>query len=96
LRALYQLVAECGLSLPELALRWVISNPAIHTVLMGARSAAEVEGNVAAVERGPLPSDLMAKLAVIGDMLPYRPFGEPFGIGWRMGNPHSYRGPGVA
>jgi aryl-alcohol dehydrogenase-like predicted oxidoreductase len=42
-KALYKLVDEVGLSLPELGIRFVLSNPDVHCVLMGARSAAEVD-----------------------------------------------------
>jgi aryl-alcohol dehydrogenase-like predicted oxidoreductase len=48
--------------LPELALRFCISHPAVSTVIPGMRSPENVEANVAAVERGPL-SD--AELAVL-------------------------------
>jgi aryl-alcohol dehydrogenase-like predicted oxidoreductase len=89
-RRLYALVDELGTSLAELGLRFVISNPDVSMVLMGARSAAEVEANVAAVERGPLPSDLLARLQEIADLVPFRPVVEapilPFG--------RPYRGPG--
>ena len=42
-RALYALVDELGISLPELALRFVLSNRDISCTLTGARSVAEVE-----------------------------------------------------
>ncbi len=96
LRKLYALVDECGMTLPELALRFVISNPDVDTVLMGARSAEEVEHNVAAVERGPLPKALLKRLDAIAAMVPCRPYSEPFGIGWLLGTPLNYRGPGMA
>ncbi len=95
-RELYRLSDECGISVPELALRFVISNPAVDTVLMGARSADEVTQNVAAVNKGALPAGVLARLDEIAAMVPYRPFCEPFGIGWYLGNPRSYRGPGMA
>lgn len=95
-KKLYALVDSSGIALPEMGLRFVISNPDIHCVLMGARSTNEVEQNVAAVEKGPLPKDLLAKLDEIADMLPCRPFAEPFGIGWILGNPSAYKGPGQA
>lgn len=95
-RRLYCLCDESGLPLPEMALRFVISNPAIHCVLMGARSEQEVEQNVRAIERGPLPEDVLKALDEIAAMVPYRPYCEPFGIGWFLGNPHQYRGPGPA
>jgi aryl-alcohol dehydrogenase-like predicted oxidoreductase len=40
--------------LPELALRFCISHPAVSTVIPGMRSVRNVEANAAAVERGPL------------------------------------------
>lgn len=95
-RQLYDLLDECGISLPELALRFVISNADIHCVLMGARSASEVEQNAAAVEKGPLPADIMKRLDAIASMLPCRPFCEPFSLGGRMANPLAYKGPGQA
>jgi hypothetical protein len=63
---------------------------------MGAKSASEVEQNAAAANAGPLPTDMLNKLAEIADMVPFRPFGEPFGIGWIIGNPASYKGQGQA
>jgi len=95
-RALYTFLDECGIPLPELGLRFVIANPDVDTVLMGARSAAEVEQNVAAVEKGPLPADILRRLDEIAAMVPFRPFGEPFGIGWILPNPLGYRGMGHA
>jgi aryl-alcohol dehydrogenase-like predicted oxidoreductase len=92
-RKLYALVEEIGMPLPELALRFVISNPDIHTTLMGARSVAEVEANVRAVEAGPLPADILARIQEIAAMVPFRPFEEPFGP--PFGKPERW-GPGMA
>ncbi len=91
---LYAFCDECGMSLPEMGIRFVLSNPDIHCVLMGAKSAAEVEQNAAAANAGPLPADMLKRLAEIAAMVPYRPFGEPFGLGWLLGNPANYKGPG--
>ncbi len=92
-RALYALVDDLGLPLTDLAIRWVISDPRIHTTLMGARSVQEVEMNVAAAEAGALPPETVQRLEAIGAMVPFRPSGEPFGC--QLGNP-GYRGPGLA
>ena len=89
-KALYAHLDELGLPLAEVCIRWVISNPDISTTLMGARSAEEVEANVAAVNAGPLPADVLARLQEIADMVPFRPSCEPFGLPWGGG----YRGPG--
>ncbi|MBV7335449.1 aldo/keto reductase [Chloroflexi bacterium TSY] len=77
-KRLYALLDDLDMPLAELAIRFVISNPNISTTLMGARSVAEVEANVAAVEAGPLPADLLNDVQKIADMVPFRPFEEPF------------------
>jgi aryl-alcohol dehydrogenase-like predicted oxidoreductase len=91
-QALYDFAAELDMTLPELSLRFVISNPDIATVLMGARSEEEVEQNVASVERGPLDEDMLARLDEIAAMVPFRPFEEPFGLPFNR----DYRGPAIA
>lgn len=91
-RRLHRLLDEAAIPLPELALRFVLSDARISTTLMGARSAAEVEGNAAAVRKGPLPADLLARLQEIADLVPFRPFEEPFGLPFGR----AYRGPGRA
>jgi aryl-alcohol dehydrogenase-like predicted oxidoreductase len=90
--ALYSFLDELGLSLAEAGLRFVISNPHISCTLMGARSAQEVEQNVAAVEKGPLPADVIQRLDAIAAMVPFRPFEEPFGLPFNR----DYWGPGMA
>jgi len=91
--ALYGLLDELDMPIVELALRFVISNPDISCTLMGARSQAEVEQNVAYVEKGPLPADVLARIDEVSAMVPFRPFEEPFGLPFG----HSgYRGPGTA
>lgn len=93
---LYRFTEEIGMSLPELGIRFTLSHPDIHCVLMGAKSAAEVEQNIAAAEAGPLPVNILNRLDTIAARVPYRPFGEPFGLGWLIGNPANYQGQGVA
>jgi aryl-alcohol dehydrogenase-like predicted oxidoreductase len=91
-KRLYALVDELGMSLPELALRFVLSNSYISTVLTGARSVAEVEANVRSAEKGPLPQDVLDAIQDIADMVPFRPFEEPFGLPFTR----AYKGPGHA
>lgn len=92
-KRLYAFVDEVGIPLAELALRFVISNPDISTTLMGARSVAEVEANVAAVEAGPLPADVLGEINTIAAMTLFRPFEEPFSL--PFGKPER-SGPGWA
>lgn len=92
LAALYEYLDEIGESISEMGLRFVISNPAISCVLMGPRSAKEVESNVAAVEKGPLPKEYLAKFNEIAAMVPFRPYEEPFNLPFVR----PYMGPGPA
>lgn len=91
-QSLYAFLDETGIPLPEMGLRFVLSNPHVSCTLMGARSVAEVEQNVAAVGKGALSLDVLKRLDEIAAMVPFRPYSEPFGLpfGW------NYRGPGVA
>jgi aryl-alcohol dehydrogenase-like predicted oxidoreductase len=91
---LYELVDRVGIPLSEIALRFVLSNPLIDTVLTGSRSAAEVEQNVRAAEKGPLPPALLEELDEISALVPFRPFEEPFGAAFR--SQERYHGPGMA
>jgi aryl-alcohol dehydrogenase-like predicted oxidoreductase len=89
---LYRFVNELGIPLPELAMRFVISNRDISTTLMGARSVQEVERNVTAIEKGALPADVLKRLDEIAAMVPFRPYEEPFGLPFTW----DYKGPGRA
>jgi len=79
-RALYAFLDELQLPLPEVALRFVLSNPSVSSVLTGARSPEEVESSVQAAEKGPLPSDVLTRLDEIAALVPFRPFDEPAGL----------------
>jgi len=48
-----------------------------------------VEQNVESVNAGPLPTDILESLREIADMVPFRPFEEPFGLPFGR----SYAGP---
>jgi aryl-alcohol dehydrogenase-like predicted oxidoreductase len=50
-------------SLPEIALRFCLSHPAVSTVIPGMRSVRNVEANAAAAERGPLDEEALGVLA---------------------------------
>ena len=91
-KKLYAFLDETGISLPEMGIRFVLSNPDVSAVLMGARSVDEVEQNVAAAEKGPLPAGILARLQEIADMLPFRPYGEP---AWVPMGSKGYKGPGM-
>ena len=90
-KELYKLLDETGMPIVEMAMRFVISNPVVSCVLTGSRSREEVDQNVAAIEKGPLPKSLLKKLDTIAAMVPFRPFEEPFGLPFGR----DYKGPGT-
>jgi aryl-alcohol dehydrogenase-like predicted oxidoreductase len=52
-----------GMTLPELALRYIASFPAVTCSIPGARRVEQVEQNVAAGSKGPLDAKLLSALA---------------------------------
>ena len=61
-KALAQLLDDQVQTLPELALRFCLSSPAVATVIPGMRRAAHVQQNVAAAEKGRLTPGMLARL----------------------------------
>jgi aryl-alcohol dehydrogenase-like predicted oxidoreductase len=51
-----------AMTLPELALRFVLSNPTVSTTIVGMRSPEHVQANTSCSDKGPLPADLVAEL----------------------------------
>jgi aryl-alcohol dehydrogenase-like predicted oxidoreductase len=92
--AFYQLLDELGMSIVEMCLRFAISGADSHTVLIGPKTAKQVEDSVRAVEKGPLPPDVMQQLDSIAAMVPFRPFEEPMILPFNR--PKEYFGPGMA
>jgi aryl-alcohol dehydrogenase-like predicted oxidoreductase len=59
--ALKPLVPE-EMTLPEMALRFILSNPDVDTVIPGMRKLDHVRANIATSDAGPLPPTLLAAL----------------------------------
>ncbi len=51
-----------GMSLPEMSLRFILSNPVISTIIVGMRKPAHVRENLATSDSGPLGEDLLKEL----------------------------------
>jgi aryl-alcohol dehydrogenase-like predicted oxidoreductase len=51
-----------GMSMPEMALRFLLNNPDVSTIIPGMRKPAHVRLNLAASDAGPLPAALHAAL----------------------------------
>jgi aryl-alcohol dehydrogenase-like predicted oxidoreductase len=52
-----------GSSMAELALRFILSNPAVSTIIPGMRKLKHVDANMSVSDAGPLDTDLRARLS---------------------------------
>jgi aryl-alcohol dehydrogenase-like predicted oxidoreductase len=55
-------LVPAGMTLPQMALRFILSHPAVSTVIPGMRRPAHVEANMACGDGRGLPEDLVARL----------------------------------
>jgi aryl-alcohol dehydrogenase-like predicted oxidoreductase len=55
-------ILPTGMTLPEMALRFILSHPAVGTTIAGMRKAEHVKQNIAASDAGPLDKALLAEL----------------------------------
>src|SRR6204780_4510085 len=51
-----------NLSLPDAALRFILSNPTVSTTIVGMKKPDHVRKNIAVSDAGPLPADLLQQL----------------------------------
>ncbi len=68
--ALTTIAREAGFTLPELCMRFVLSNPAIASVLVGVDTAEQLQENLRAAAPGPLSSDLLRRVNAAVPELP--------------------------
>jgi aryl-alcohol dehydrogenase-like predicted oxidoreductase len=62
-------LVDPGVTLAQFALRWVIDQPGVSTVIPGARNPEQVRGNAAAAALAPLREDQLAGVADVYDRL---------------------------
>jgi aryl-alcohol dehydrogenase-like predicted oxidoreductase len=55
-------VVPAGMTLPEMAFRFILSNPAVSTTIPGMRKTGHVRENIATSNAGPLDKSLLAEL----------------------------------
>lgn len=67
--ALSTIASDADLGLPELALRWLLHRPLVAAVLLGGSKPAQLQANIAAAARGPLPPDVVAACDEVGATL---------------------------
>jgi L-glyceraldehyde 3-phosphate reductase len=61
-RALNEVAARRGQSLAQLAIAWTLRDPRVTSALLGASSVAQLEDNVAALDRLDLSDDELAEI----------------------------------
>jgi len=59
--ALKQILPE-SMTMPEMALRFILSNDSVSTVIPGMRKTPHVESNIAASDAGPLGDEILSEL----------------------------------
>jgi aryl-alcohol dehydrogenase-like predicted oxidoreductase len=69
-RTLAAIGGEAGMTLAELALRYMLAQDGVTCVLTGVETVAQVENNLAIFARGPLPDDLLAAIRAATPELP--------------------------
>ena len=62
IRALNEIAQRRGQSLAQMALAWTLRDPRITSTLIGASSVAQLEGNVAALDRLELADEELAEI----------------------------------
>jgi aryl-alcohol dehydrogenase-like predicted oxidoreductase len=55
-------LVPAGMTMADMALRFILNNPTVSTIIPGMRKIRHVETNIAASNAGPLPSELHAQL----------------------------------
>jgi aryl-alcohol dehydrogenase-like predicted oxidoreductase len=60
------IAAELDRPLAHLAVRWILSRPAVTTVIVGARNAEQADANTAALA-GAIPPEMFARMTAISD-----------------------------
>jgi len=55
-------ILPAGMTLPEMSLRFILSHPAVSTIIIGMRKPQHVRENIAASDAGPLDKTLLAEL----------------------------------
>ena len=62
IKALRGVAAEAGMSMATMAMRWVLSHPAVTAPIIGASRPEQLADTLAAAEHGPLPGEMKARL----------------------------------
>lgn len=59
IRQLGDIADGAGLPLPELSFRWLLSKPGVGSILLGGSKIEQLQANIDAAAKGPLPADIV-------------------------------------
>lgn len=62
---IYDLQEGSGMTLAEMGVRFIVAQPEIDTIIIGAKTPREIEECVRAAEKGPLPEDMGREIEAI-------------------------------
>lgn len=68
LSLLYDLADEMGITMIQMAVRYVLAHEEIHSHTMGARALAHIKDNIKSAQMGPLSADVVARIDAIQDL----------------------------
>jgi aryl-alcohol dehydrogenase-like predicted oxidoreductase len=69
-----KVAAESGLSVPQVAINWLLTRPTVSSVIIGARDPGQLEQNLAAVQRSLDPDQVSRLEDVSAKTAPYPHF----------------------
>lgn len=67
--ALAGIAKDAGITLAELSLRWLAYRKGVGSMLLGGSKVEQLQANIAAVAKGPLPADVTAACDAVGSGL---------------------------
>jgi len=65
---IYDVADELEVSMPELAIRYILAHEEIHSHVAGARELMHIKNNIQSAEKGPLPKEYVDKIDRIQNM----------------------------
>ncbi|MCL2000046.1 MAG: aldo/keto reductase [Planctomycetes bacterium] len=66
---IHRIAAEAGISMVQLAMRWLLSTGKVDSIITGFTSLEQLQQNITAIEGGALSSDVMAKCDQVWEKL---------------------------
>ncbi|MHB1170911.1 MAG: aldo/keto reductase [Lacisediminihabitans sp.] len=64
-----EIAQDAGIPLVELSLRWLLSKSDVDAILLGASRVEQLQANIKAAAKGPLPADIVAACDQVGKTL---------------------------